>query len=624
MSEAGKRRGRAAELDDRARRHGYKDAADWLRMLRADGLTNRECARIMGVASHTIDRIVREAGLPKRRRGPHPKGGGAAPSLLRMDRRGVVEGSHRDVGSAVAWLHAHGYPEASVDVLRDAGMPDNADEIIYGHRWWRYEPAPSDVRLATLRHHANKRNAGTEWGSSGEFRAWLDLYGLGDTGLRRIDRSRPWGPDNTTVNPRSPDNTTRLLRRRWNAMRRHGGVDPAWDDFDVFLDWGLDHEADSGTLWTRCDTTQPWGPGNTIVSRPDRDDRPSDSRAIIRSGGGLPDHRFPSISAAAEWLAAQGHAKAREGSLWPAVTSPSGIHAYGFDWRSPDDGTISGKPGSRRPDNPVYARWAQMRHDSGVDSEWEDFHAFEQWCREHDIDLGANRLSRADTSQPWGPDNIRVARRVTRGAKKSPYYARWARMRHDGIDPEWADFRAFERWCAEHHVEPGDRLSRADTSRPWGPDNVRIVRKATAGASRSPHYKRWFSMRLQGGVSTEWDDLNTFEQWCAEHHIEPGDRLHRRDATLPWGSDNIQVIRRETVGATKSPHYKQWIGIRRQGGVQPEWDDFRAFEQWCTEHHIKPGDRLSRIDTSRPWGSDNIGIVRREAIGVTKSPYYGR
>ena len=48
-------------------------------------------------------------------------------------------------------------------------------------------------------------------------------------------------------------------------------------------------------------------------------------------------------------------------------------------------------------------------------------------------------------------------------------------MRCDsGVDSEWEDFRAFERWCLGHGIGPGDRLRRVDGSQPWGPGNVHV------------------------------------------------------------------------------------------------------------------------------------------------------
>lgn len=69
-AKAAERRQRREALDDRAREHGYSDAVDWLRSLRADGLTNTECARVMGVSVYALGRLARDGGLPKRRSGP--------------------------------------------------------------------------------------------------------------------------------------------------------------------------------------------------------------------------------------------------------------------------------------------------------------------------------------------------------------------------------------------------------------------------------------------------------------------------------------------------------------------------------------------------------------------------
>lgn len=124
-------------------------------------------------------------------------------------------------------------------------------------------------------------------------------------------------------------------------------------------------------------------------------------------------------------------------------------------------------------------------------------------------------------------------------------------------------------------------------------------------------YPRWAGMRRNGGTTADWEDYRTFELWCLERHVEPGDRLHRVDTSRPWGPDNVKGIRREATGATKSPYYRRWINMRRQGGVQPEWDDFPVFERWCVERHVKPGDQLRRTDTKRLWGPDNTQVPTR-------------
>lgn len=74
------------------------------------------------------------------------------------------------------------------------------------------------------------------------------------------------------------------------------------------------------------------------------------------------------------------------------------------------EATSAAGTGAHRLDNPVYARWTRMRCDSGVDSEWEDFRAFERWCLGHGVVPG-DRLRRVDGSRPWGPGNVRVPAR---------------------------------------------------------------------------------------------------------------------------------------------------------------------------------------------------------------------
>ena len=190
----------------------------------------------------------------------------------------------------------------------------------------------------------------------------------------------------------------------------------------------------------------------------------------------------------------------------------------------------------------------------------------------------------------------------------SSHYKRWVAMRHQGgIQPGWGDFRAFERWRREHDIGPGDRLRRVDTSRPWGPDNIKDIRQETAGVQGSPHYARWINTRVGGGVEPQWDQFREFERRCMDRHVGPGDRLRRIDTSRPWGPDNVERGH-PVVG---SPYYRRWAAMRNRCGVSPEWDDFRAFEQWCRERHVGPDDQLRRIDRSRPCGPGNVRVAKR-------------
>lgn len=57
--------------------------------------------------------------------------------------------------------------------------------------------------------------------------------------------------------------------------------------------------------------------------------------------------------------------------------------------------------------------------------------------------------------------------------------------------------------------------------------------------------------------------------------------------------------------------YPRWAGMRRNGGTTADWGDYRTFELWCLEHHVKPGDQLRRTDTKRLWGPDNVQVPTR-------------
>ena len=393
-----------------------------------------------------------------------------------------------------------------------------------------------------------------------------------------------------------------LPRSRWAGMRRNGGVTADWGDYRAFELWCREHHVEPGDRLRRVDTSRPWGPGNI---------KDIQRKAAHVSGSPYYD-RWTSMHHDAdvdpEWD------DFRVFELWCRERHVEpGDRLRRVDTSSPwGPGNVEvGRRDDPAPtESPYYKRWSAMRRQGGVRSEWGRLREFERWCLEHRIDP-ADRLHRVDTSRPWGPDNVEIDHVKESVTAESPHYARWSNMRYrDGVNPEWEDFRAFERWCRERHVEPGDRLRRVDTSRPWGPGNVKGVQRKTTGATKSPYYARWAYMRYQG-VQSEWDDFDVFERWCREHDFESGDQLRRLDATLPWGPDNTAIIRRETVGATKSPYYRRWINMRRQGGVQPEWDDFPVFERWCVEHHVKPGDQLRRTDTKRLWGPDNVQVPTR-------------
>ena len=394
-----------------------------------------------------------------------------------------------------------------------------------------------------------------------------------------------------------------LPRSRWAGMHRNGGVTADWGDYRAFELWCREHHVEPGDRLSRVDTSSPWGPGNvkdiqrkgTHVSESPYYDRWTSMHHDADVDPEWDDFRVFEL-----WCRER-HVEPGDRLRRVDTSSPWG----------PGNVEVGRRDDPAPTESPYYKRWSAMRRQGGVRSEWGRLREFERWCLEHRIDP-ADRLHRVDTSRPWGPDNVEIDHVKESVTAESPHYARWSNMRYrDGVNPEWEDFRAFDLWCRGHHVEPGDRLRRVDTSRPWGPGNVKGIQRKTTGATKSPYYARWAYMRYQGDVQSEWDDFDVFERWCREHDFESGDQLRRLDATLPWGHDNTAIIRRETVGATKSPYYRRWINMRRQGGVQPEWDDFPVFERWCVEHHVKPGDQLRRTDTKRLWGPDNVQVPTR-------------
>ena len=464
------------------------------------------------------------------------------------------------------------------------------------------------------------RNGGVtaDWGDYRAFELWCREHHVepGDR-LRRVDTSRPWGPDNIKDIQRKATHVSESpYYDRWTSMHHDADVDPEWDDFRVFELWCRERHVEPGDRLRRVDTSSPWGPGNVEVGRRD-DPAPTESpyykrwSAMRRQGGVQPD----------EW------GQLREFERWcleHRVDPADRLHRVDTSrpW-GPDNVEIDHVKESVTAESPHYARWSNMRYRDGVNPEWEDFRAFELWCREHHVEPG-DRLRRVDTSRPWGPGNVKGIQREAIGARRSPYYVRWIAMRRQGgVQPEWDQFRAFELWCKERHVKPGDRLRRTDMKRPWGPGNVNGIQRETSTMESSPHYTRWANMRRQGGVRPKWEDFRTFERWCRKHHVKPGDQLRRVDTSRPWGPGNVKGIQRKTTGATKSPYYARWAYMRYQG-VQSEWDDFDVFELWCREHDFESGDQLRRLDATLPWGPDNTAIIRRETVGATKSPYYRR
>ena len=464
-----------------------------------------------------------------------------------------------------------------------------------------------------------RRNGGVtaDWGDCRAFELWCREHHVepGDR-LRRVDTSRPWGPDNIKDIQRKATHVSGSpYYDRWTSMHHDADVDPEWDDFRVFELWCRERHVEPGDRLRRVDTSSPWGPGNVEVGRRD-DPAPTESpyykrwSAMRRQGG-----------VRSEW------GRLREFERWcleHRIDPADRLHRVDTSrpW-GPDNVEIDHVKESVTAESPHYARWSNMRYRDGVNPEWEDFRAFELWCRGHHVEPG-DRLRRVDTSRPWGPGNVKGIQREAIGARRSPYYARWIGMRRQGgVQPEWDQFRAFELWCKERHVKPGDQLRRTDMKRPWGPGNVKGIQRETSTMESSPHYTRWTNMRRQGGVRPKWEDFRTFERWCRKHHVKPGDRLRRVDTSRPWGPGNVKGIQRKTTGATKSPYYARWAYMRYQG-VQSEWDDFDVFERWCREHDFESGDQLRRLDATLPWGPDNTAIIRRETVGATKSPYYRR
>lgn len=297
-----------------------------------------------------------------------------------------------------------------------------------------------------------------------------------------------------------------FLWSRWRAMRnnQHSELGTEWQEWDRFAS-DLAHLKRSDRL-VRLDTSRPWGPENYAIHP-----------------GSFIDH--PKV-----------------GTL------------HWTRWRSL-------LKSSDRPDG------------RGLMEEWRDFDTFEH-------DVARTYFERAvlipiEWSKPWGPSNFRwgtqteLSRMVGRHGRKAlkhgehatRTYKRWASMHNDarqsgcGVASEWHNYLIFRDAVGEA-IERGLVLVRPDRSAPWGPQNCKTVsrreylsmpRALTHGATNTPLYRRWSSLRSRAqkepkGCDPRWDLFEGFAADIGEDR--PDCDLRRVDPSLPYGPGNVVWVSR--------------------------------------------------------------------------------
>lgn len=296
----------------------------------------------------------------------------------------------------------------------------------------------------------------------------------------------------------------------------------------------------------------------------------------------------------------------------------------------------------------LWSRWRAMRNNdnSHLGEEWQDWDRFA-------ADLvhlkRADRLVRLDTCRPWGPDNYAVhpGSFINHPKVGTRHWTRWRSLlkssdRPDGrgIVEEWRDFDAFERDVDDGYFA-GAVLIPLAWSKPWGPQNFKWGTQAELSRLVGKHgrksikhgeyttrtYKRWASMhndaRRNGcGVAQEWHNYTVFRD-AVGRAVEKGLILVRPDRCAPWGPHNCKVVSRAeyrampravTHGATDTPLHKRWSSLRSralrdEAGCDPRWQLFSNFAADIGED--RPNCELRRVDSSRPYGPDNVVWVDR-------------
>lgn len=269
--------------------------------------------------------------------------------------------------------------------------------------------------------------------------------------LIRPDLSKPWGPDNYRIHRNSFINHPRVGTLHWtrwrlllkSSDRRDGrGVVEEWREFDIFERDVSDGYFQGGIL-VPLDWGRPWGPDNFF---------------------------WGTQSQLSRLVGLNGRKHRKHGEYKTAT----------------------------------YRRWLSMHNDarrngSGVAQAWHEYLPFRDAVGD-----GVERglvLIRPDRSQPWGPNNFRLATpteyrktlgRFTHRRSNTRLYKRWQSMRGNaitsghGCDPRWLHFLIFATDLGNDRPECD--LERVDRKLPFGPDNFiwvdRAERRAEVSARR--------------------------------------------------------------------------------------------------------------------------------------------
>lgn len=364
----------------------------------------------------------------------HPGGGMGGGGRHEVEHEGET---FRSVGEAAAELAGrHGLtPGAAHQRLRGGKSLDAPLKVVRtcglgvaGSFLWSRWRAMRNNRASEL---------GTEW--QGWERFACDLATLRRTDrMVRIDRSKPWGPDNFVIHRDTYIDHPKVGSvhwTRWRSLLRdaddpgHRGVVEEWRDFNRFeADIATGHTP--GAVLVPLDWWRPWGPENFRWGN-----QADLSRLIGRHGR---------------------------------------KHVKHGDYRSR-----------------TYKRWASMHNDARrkgtrVEPEWNEYACFRATVGD-----GVERglvLIRPDRSRAFGPNNFKLVSRdkyreslgrFTHGNSGTPLHKRWLALRARatasgaGCDPSWNDFETFADDVGT--ARPGCDLERIDGMKPYGPGNFRWV-----------------------------------------------------------------------------------------------------------------------------------------------------
>lgn len=139
-------------------------------------------------------------------------------------------------------------------------------------------------------------------------------------------------------------------------------------------------------------------------------------------------------------------------------------------------------------------------------------------------------------------------------------------------------------------------------------------------------YRKRANLKASGaGIAKEWDDLDTFRSWCKKHRIDETCRIVRINKEVPYGPENVLIVRNNPEGSYQSmPYYLRYKNLRRRENFQEGWGSYAAFHDWCDAHSVREGDTITRTDRSLPIGPDNASVVHKgeRKPGISTHPLY--